>query len=102
MVGSFVMEFTAKLYQAAWRPVPCPVASPPRAPRDFRETAQWHLPDFRSGEGRPPEKLMTPCLFSISYAGLWGQCELSHVEFIEHTGRLGYLAGSPPRPDRVS
>lgn len=43
---------------------------------------------------------MTPCLFSISYAGLWGQCELPLVEFIEHAGRLGYpavmIAGKRP------
>ncbi|HEX3870115.1 MAG TPA: sugar phosphate isomerase/epimerase family protein [Pirellulales bacterium] len=44
--------------------------------------------------------MMTPCLFSISYAGLWGQQSLDVCEFIEHAGQLGYssvmLAGKRP------
>ncbi|MBX7208746.1 MAG: sugar phosphate isomerase/epimerase [Verrucomicrobiaceae bacterium] len=43
---------------------------------------------------------MTPCLFSISYAGFWGQSVLSLTEFIEHAGKLGYpavmIAGKRP------
>lgn len=43
---------------------------------------------------------MTPCLFSVSYAGLWGQAALSLPEFIRHTGGLGFpsvmLAGKRP------
>jgi sugar phosphate isomerase/epimerase len=43
---------------------------------------------------------MTPALFSISYAGLWGQATLSLVEFIQQAGRLGYpavmIAGKRP------
>ena len=43
---------------------------------------------------------MTPCLFSISYAGLWGQETLSLIEFIRHAGQLGYpavmIAGKRP------
>jgi sugar phosphate isomerase/epimerase len=35
---------------------------------------------------------MTPCLFSISYAGLWGQSALGLTEFIAHAGKLGYAA----------
>ena len=33
---------------------------------------------------------MTPCLFSVSYAGLWGQAALRVPDFITRTGRLGY------------
>ncbi len=33
---------------------------------------------------------MKPCLFSVSYAGLWGQAALSLTDFIAHAGRLGY------------
>lgn len=43
---------------------------------------------------------MTPCLFSVSYAGFWGQQALSLLDFIAHAGRLGYpsvmLAGKRP------
>ena len=43
---------------------------------------------------------MTPCLFSISYAGLWGQSVLSLTDFIAHAGRLGFssvmIAGKRP------
>lgn len=43
---------------------------------------------------------MTPCLFSISYAGFWGQSVLSLTDFIAHAGRLGYpavmIAGKRP------
>ena len=35
---------------------------------------------------------MTPCLFSISYAGLWGQSVLSLTDFITHAGKLGFLS----------
>jgi sugar phosphate isomerase/epimerase len=31
-----------------------------------------------------------PCLFSVSYAGLWGQATLTVPEFIARAGRLGY------------
>lgn len=33
---------------------------------------------------------MKPCLFSVSYAGLWGQAALSLPDFIARAGRLGY------------
>jgi len=33
---------------------------------------------------------MKPCLFSVSYAGLWGQATLALPEFISRAGRLGY------------
>jgi sugar phosphate isomerase/epimerase len=33
---------------------------------------------------------MKPCLFSVSYAGLWGQAALSLPEFISRAGKLGY------------
>ncbi len=33
---------------------------------------------------------MKACLFSVSYAGLWGQSALALPEFICHAGRLGY------------
>lgn len=43
---------------------------------------------------------MTPCLFSISYAGFWGQSVLSLTDFIAHAGTLGYpavmIAGKRP------
>jgi sugar phosphate isomerase/epimerase len=43
---------------------------------------------------------MTPCLFSISYAGFWGQHNLPLAGFIQHAGRLGYpsvmIAGKRP------
>lgn len=44
--------------------------------------------------------LMTPSLFSISYAGFWGQAVLSLTDFIRHAGKLGYpsvmIAGKRP------
>ena len=43
---------------------------------------------------------MTPCLFSISYAGFWGQDTLGLTDFITHAGKLGYpsvmIAGKRP------
>lgn len=43
---------------------------------------------------------MKPCLFSVSYAGLWGQARLSLPDFIARAGQLGYhslmLAGKRP------
>lgn len=43
---------------------------------------------------------MTPCLFSVSYAGYWGQAQLSLPDFIAKAGQLGYpsvmLAGKRP------
>ncbi|HWA99086.1 MAG TPA: sugar phosphate isomerase/epimerase family protein [Pirellulales bacterium] len=43
---------------------------------------------------------MTPALFSISYAGLWGQQALDLPAFIRHAAKLGYssvmLAGKRP------
>ena len=43
---------------------------------------------------------MTPCLFSISYAGFWGQSTLNLTDFIKHAGKLGYpsvmIAGKRP------
>src|SRR3954465_13932156 len=43
---------------------------------------------------------MRSCLFSISYAGFWGQASLSLPEFIAHAGRLGFssvmIAGKRP------
>jgi sugar phosphate isomerase/epimerase len=43
---------------------------------------------------------MTPCLFSISYAGFWGQAVLSLTDFILHAGKLGFssvmIAGKRP------
>lgn len=43
---------------------------------------------------------MTPCLFSISYAGFWGQDTLGLTDFIAHAGKLGYpavmIAGKRP------
>jgi len=43
---------------------------------------------------------MTPALFSISYAGFWGQSALSLTDFIKHAGALGFpsvmIAGKRP------
>jgi sugar phosphate isomerase/epimerase len=43
---------------------------------------------------------MRPCLFSVSYAGFWGQAALSLTEFIARAGWLGYasvmIAGKRP------
>jgi sugar phosphate isomerase/epimerase len=43
---------------------------------------------------------MKPCLFSVSYAGFWGQASLPLNEFIARAGRLGYesvmIAGKRP------
>lgn len=43
---------------------------------------------------------MKPCLFSISYAGLWGQATMGLGDFIRHAGKLGYpavmIAGKRP------
>jgi sugar phosphate isomerase/epimerase len=43
---------------------------------------------------------MTPALFSISYAGFWGQSVLSLADFIAHAGKLGFpsvmIAGKRP------
>src|SRR5215472_16606994 len=43
---------------------------------------------------------MKLCLFSVSYAGFWGQATLSLPEFIARAGRFGYasvmLAGKRP------
>ncbi|MCX7825013.1 MAG: sugar phosphate isomerase/epimerase [Verrucomicrobiae bacterium] len=35
---------------------------------------------------------MRPALFSVSYAGLWGQAALSLAEFVARAGRLGFPA----------
>lgn len=44
--------------------------------------------------------MMKSCLFSISYAGLWGQSSLMLCDFISHAGQLGYssvmIAGKRP------
>lgn len=44
--------------------------------------------------------MFTPCLFSISYGGLWGQAALDLPEFVRHAAALGYrrvmLAGKRP------
>jgi sugar phosphate isomerase/epimerase len=56
---------------------------------------------------------MTPCLFSISYGGLWGQADLDLPAFVAKAAALGYravmLAGKRPHlspldypPDRVA
>lgn len=43
---------------------------------------------------------MKPCLFSISYAGLWGQASVSLPEFVARAGKLGFpavmIAGKRP------
>lgn len=43
---------------------------------------------------------MKPCLFSVSYAGLWGQATLGLIDFIKHAGKLGFpsvmIAGKRP------
>ena len=43
---------------------------------------------------------MSPCLFSISYAGFWGQSVLKLGEFIPHAAQLGFesvmIAGKRP------
>lgn len=43
---------------------------------------------------------MTPSLFSVSYAGFWGQSDLSLLDFIAKAGQLGYrsvmIAGKRP------
>ncbi len=43
---------------------------------------------------------MTPCLFSVSYAGFWGQDALDLAGFIRQAGKLGYpsvmIAGKRP------
>jgi sugar phosphate isomerase/epimerase len=43
---------------------------------------------------------MTPALFSISYAGFWGQSVLGLTDFIRHAGSLGFpsvmIAGKRP------
>ena len=36
--------------------------------------------------------MMTPTLFSVSYAGLWGQDTLDLNSFIRKAGELGYAA----------
>jgi len=35
---------------------------------------------------------MTPVLFSVSYAGYWGQCRLGLIPFLEKAATLGYPA----------
>jgi sugar phosphate isomerase/epimerase len=44
--------------------------------------------------------VMKPCLFSISYAGLWGQASVPLIDFIARAGKLGYssvmIAGKRP------
>lgn len=43
---------------------------------------------------------MSPCLFSISYAGFWGQSVLKLADFIPHAAKLGFesvmIAGKRP------
>src|SRR4051812_1448996 len=43
---------------------------------------------------------MTPSLFSVSYAGFWGQAALALPDFIRRAGQLGFrsvmLAGKRP------
>src|SRR5215213_11595262 len=45
---------------------------------------------------------MRPCLFSISYGGLWGQATLDLPAFVAKAAALGYrhvmLAGKRPHP----
>jgi sugar phosphate isomerase/epimerase len=56
---------------------------------------------------------MTPCLFSISYGGLWGQAALDLLSFVQKAAAIGYkavmVAGKRPHlspldysPDRVA
>lgn len=44
--------------------------------------------------------MFTPALFSVSYAGLWGQAALSLPDFVRHAAELGYrhvmIAGKRP------
>ncbi|HEX5104188.1 MAG TPA: sugar phosphate isomerase/epimerase family protein [Pirellulaceae bacterium] len=35
---------------------------------------------------------MRPCLFSVSYAGFWGQAALPLAEFIARAGKLGFVS----------
>lgn len=48
----------------------------------------------------PTTSDLKPCLFSVSYAGYWGQAALTVEEFIDRTGELGFssvmLAGKRP------
>jgi sugar phosphate isomerase/epimerase len=43
-------------------------------------------------KARKPAGRMTPTLFSVSYAGLWGQHKLGLIDFIKKAARLGYPA----------
>ena len=45
-----------------------------------------------TGGGRAAGRRHLPVLFSVSYAGLWGQAKLSLEEFIPHARALGYPA----------
>lgn len=56
---------------------------------------------------------MTPCLFSVSYAGYWGQATLGLADFVPHARSLGFpavmIAGKRPHlspldatPERVA
>jgi sugar phosphate isomerase/epimerase len=56
---------------------------------------------------------MTPCLFSVSYAGFWGQATLGLDEFVPHAQSLGFpaimIAGKRPHlspldapPERIA
>src|SRR5437016_3753692 len=38
------------------------------------------------------EAIVVPTLFSVSYAGLWGQCRLDLKAFLAKAGALGYGA----------
>ena len=44
--------------------------------------------------------MLVPSLFSVSYAGLWGQHRLDTLEFLKKAAKLGYtavqLAGKKP------
>jgi sugar phosphate isomerase/epimerase len=50
------------------------------------------LPEPRSVKEQFPVSYMKSCLFSVSYAGLWGQASLGLPEFIERAGCLGYAS----------
>jgi sugar phosphate isomerase/epimerase len=52
------------------------------------------MPMPRAGETPVPRgnTMMTPTLFSVSYAGLWGQHKLDLLSFIAKAGSLGYSA----------